>query len=293
MAKIKIVTHNGRFHADDVCAVATLDLMHQGNIEVFRTRDQSVMDSGDIVLDVGGKNDGTRVFDHHQPEGGGVRPSGIPYAAFGLIWNAFGKKLCANEAIWAKFDRAFVQPIDATDNGVQYVEPKYADVRPFSFDALIYAFNPTWKEDPETRDSKFLEAVSMMKGIIARELEFLHHEDEAKSLVLKNYNDTVDKRIVVLDANYPFQDVLSDLPEPVFAIYKSPQLESWHVGGVWKKGEVQQIRQQLPEAWAGKMEKELQDISGIPEALFCHRKRFMGTAKTKEGAIKMAQKALG
>lgn len=292
MAKVKVVTHNGRFHADDVCAVAVLDLLHKGNIEVTRTRDQAIIDAGDVVLDVGGKNDGQRIFDHHQPEGGGTRKNGIPYAAFGLIWHRFGKELCGSENVWIKFDQVFVQPIDASDNGVHYVLPKFEDVRPFSFDALVYAFNPTWKEDPDTRDAKFLESVSFMKNIIGRELEFLAHEDEAREHILRNYSDAEDKRIVVLDKNYPFQDVLSNLAEPIYAIYESPQLESWHVGGIWKKGEVQQVRQSLPEAWAGKMDKELQEISGIPDALFCHRKLFMGTAKTKEGAIAMAKAAL-
>ena len=67
--KVKIITHSGSFHADEVFAVATLKLMlgKDFEIEVIRSRDKSDWDSGDYVVDVGGVYDPSRQrFDHHQ-----------------------------------------------------------------------------------------------------------------------------------------------------------------------------------------------------------------------------------
>ena len=48
----------------------------------------------------------------------------------------------------------------------------------------------------------------------------------------------------------------------------------------------------LPESWAGKKDEELQQASGVSDAIFCHRGRFMAVAKTYEGVLKMAEIAL-
>ncbi|MDO8564969.1 MAG: MYG1 family protein, partial [bacterium] len=67
MGKKTIVTHEGKFHADDVFAVATLLLALQDEAEVRRTRDEEDVASADIAVDVGGIYDAEKNrFDHHQ-----------------------------------------------------------------------------------------------------------------------------------------------------------------------------------------------------------------------------------
>jgi uncharacterized UPF0160 family protein len=39
-------------------------------------------------------------------------------------------------------------------------------------------------------------------------------------------------------------------------------------------------------------EAELGDVSGVADAVFTHLRRFVGAAKTRAGAIAMAQKAI-
>jgi len=48
----------------------------------------------------------------------------------------------------------------------------------------------------------------------------------------------------------------------------------------------------LPSAWAGLRDAELQKVSGVEDAVFCHRALFTAVARSKEGAIKLAQIAL-
>ena len=58
---------------------------------MIRSRDPQVLATGDIVLDVGGKNDGVKNFDHHQEVGrSGTMAS---RTLLGLIWKRFGKRL--------------------------------------------------------------------------------------------------------------------------------------------------------------------------------------------------------
>ena len=51
-------------------------------------------------------------------------------------------------------------------------------------------------------------------------------------------------------------------------------------------------RKPLPEAWAGKRGQELEDVSGIEGANFCHGYRFCGGGKNLEAAIAMAKAAI-
>jgi uncharacterized UPF0160 family protein len=92
MKKMKIVTHAGSFHLDDLFAIATISLIYP-DIEIVRSRDKSEAASADFVVDVGDVNDTEKNrFDHHQEGGAGKREDGTPYASFGLVWKKFGKK---------------------------------------------------------------------------------------------------------------------------------------------------------------------------------------------------------
>jgi uncharacterized UPF0160 family protein len=48
----------------------------------------------------------------------------------------------------------------------------------------------------------------------------------------------------------------------------------------------------LPLEWAGKSGDELIQITGVTDAIFCHRERFIAVAESKEGAVKLAHLAL-
>jgi uncharacterized UPF0160 family protein len=289
--KIQVITHDSHFHADDVCAIASLSLLYGNKMEVTRTRDPKIIEQGDIILDVGGKYDHERFFDHHQIGGAGKRENDIPYAAFGLIWKRFGKEIVGSEAVAKRFDDVFVQSIDANDNGVSTFETKFPGVYPFKFDSFVFASNPTWKEDSVGHDEKFFETVEMFKKIIAREILFLQHEDEAREKVLAEYNQAEDKRIIILTKHYPVQGVLSSLPEPLFFIYPRD-------GGLWGARAVRddsadyKNRKDFPASWAGKRDSELVEITGVPSAVFCHNGRFMVVASSKEGIIALVKRAV-
>ena len=82
-------THSGKFHADDVFSSA---LLLSVNPEITIHRGSQVPeDFKGIVFDIGrGK------YDHHQRDSR-IRENGVPYAAFGLLWEELGAEILGEE----------------------------------------------------------------------------------------------------------------------------------------------------------------------------------------------------
>ena len=285
----KLVTHNATFHTDDIFATATLSILLDGNIEVIRTRDESIIANADYVYDVGGIYDPSKNrFDHHQKGGAGVRPNGVPYAAFGLVWKAYGEKVCGSATVAERIDEGLVQAIDAQDNGIDTYETKGA-VGPYLIQSMFNAFRPSWKEEEEY-DKPFLEIVEFAKKFLLRKIKRVRDDLEAESYVKKDYENAKDKRLIILDGSYPWSDILMEYPEPLYVVVLRGN--AWRVCCVRKEENSFENRKSLPEAWAGLRDLEMAKASGVPDATFCHNGRFLAVAKSKEGALALANKAL-
>ena len=137
-------THGGVFHADDVFATALL-LYIKPDLEICRGY-QVPEDFDGLVYDIGfGK------YDHHQ-ENRRVRKNGVPYAAFGLLWEEFGSEILGEKEA-RKFDEDFVQPMDLADNtGLEHL-----------LSLLIADRNPSWKERMWIKTNGFLKRSLLQK----------------------------------------------------------------------------------------------------------------------------------
>src|SRR3989338_1890434 len=154
---MRIVTHNGHFHADELLAVATL-LIKFPDAEVVRSRDEAVIGSADIVVDVGLSYDPAKFqFDHHQVGGAGVRENGVPYASFGLIWKEYGEEIAGGSEEARIIEEKLAMPIDAGDNGVDLYQPTIGDVREYSLGDFFESFVEQ-AESMEDYDRNFFEA---------------------------------------------------------------------------------------------------------------------------------------
>jgi uncharacterized UPF0160 family protein len=121
---MKASTHDGRFHADEIFALAVLKLIFP-DLEIVRSRDEKVYKKADIIVDVGHVYDPENlIFDHHQRSFSIKRESGIPYASFGLAWKQYGESLCGSSQTAEYIDSVIVQAIDADDNGIEIYETK-------------------------------------------------------------------------------------------------------------------------------------------------------------------------
>lgn len=291
--EIKIVVHSGNFHADDIFAVATIELFlgEETPVSVIRTRDMEVIKNADYVADVGGVYDESKNrFDHHQVGGAGVRENSVPYASFGLVWKKFGEELCGSKDVANKIDQKIVQPNDAVDSGVNIAEPIFENIYPYNVYDFFDALSPSWKEKDNT-DEMFLKAVSYAKLILEREIKKTQDLEEAKQIVIREYENSADKRLIVFDQYYPSGEVLMGFKEPLFRVY--PRKEgTWAIEGIRVEHNSFERRKYLPESWAGKKDEELEKITGVLGATFCHTARFLAVAKTKEAILKLAELAL-
>lgn len=285
-----IITHDGKFHADDVFAVATLLLLYT-DATVIRTRKEDLIKTGDIVLDVGGINDEALLrFDHHQVGGAGIRSNTIPYAAFGLVWKRFGEELSGSAKIAERVEEVLVAPVDANDNGVDLVSLKVADLSPYEIPDAIRAFIPTWLEEELSFDAQFGEAVLFAKRIIEREIKRAEAVIAGQRKVTEAYAQAQDKRLIVLDGDYSWKDTLAGFPEPLYVVH--PQNDTWRLYSVRDNPNLFVNRKDLPLSWAGLRDEDLVKATGVSDAVFAHRNRFMAVAKTRDGALKLADLAL-
>ncbi|MGB3921672.1 MAG: MYG1 family protein [Minisyncoccia bacterium] len=288
---MKIVTHSGRFHVDDVFAVATALFVYPDS-EIVRSRDEEMIKSADIAIDVGFISDPDKNrFDHHQPEGAGKRENGIPYSSFGLVWRKWGEKLAGREGA-ELIDRKLVSPIDANDNGVSISANKFPGLREYTVYDIITAYSEEDGFSEEELLAKFKECIFLAQGIIGREINIAQRIITDTKEVLKSLSQSKDKRLVVLDKPLLWGPALSPIPEVVYVVYPRKD-ETWGAQAVSKNPDNYfQSRKLFPATWGGKVHGALAEIAGVKDAIFCHTGLFLCVAKTRDGAVNLAKKAL-
>jgi uncharacterized UPF0160 family protein len=292
-----VVTHSGGFHADEVFALAVLELVcevHGKTFHVIRTRDESVIQSADMVFDVGRLYDPASLrFDHHGTEGAGKRDNGIPYATFGLVWNTFGKILCGNDKeIVDMIDIRLVQGIDGPDNGVLVFQSLYKDVPYYGLSSLMGSMQPTWQEDQEMIPRAFEDMRLLAKRIIIREIAHAQSVKVAEHAVRECIAKRATPEILIIDKKYPWGGIIEEFPEISFVIYPEPTGNRWRAAAVRTSAQNFALKKAFPKVWGGLEGEVLRTICGVSDAVFVHNGGFLAVAESKEGAEKLAQKAL-
>jgi len=293
MEKIKIAVHNGDFHVDDVFSVATLSLWLNkdlGEMEIIRTRDDKILADMDYVLDVGFIYDKDKNrFDHHI---GDIekRENGIPYATFGLLWKEYGEEICKSKNIAEKIERKLVLPIDATDNGVVISKSVFPDFRDIFLYDVIQSFKPPWKIGGVSLEESFLRSVSFARDMILREIEIIKGLEDAERLFKEEYDKTEDKRIIVLGAECPWEEFVNSYKDVLFIV--TPSALGWKAKAVLVREEYYENRKSFPKEWSGLINDDLARVTGVSDAIFCHKALFIAVAKSKDGAIRLAKIAL-
>lgn len=290
-AAAECITHAGTFHADEVFATVILGKVF-GPLTLCRVN--VVLDEvreGVIVYDIGHGE-----LDHHQRGGNGTRDNGVPYAASGLVWKRYGKKLtertCDSDLVWELIDRELIQGIDAIDNGILHLTDHA--VKCLNISDMVRMMNPLWNSG-ESFDEAFYKAYSLAETIFDRVYENAVSKVEAKKKVEQSIHNTTGN-IMVLDQYVPWQQFIFDSAEPkakeiLFVVFPSVrggfncQCVPDALGGYGQ-------RKSMPEKWRGLMGEDLQKAAGVPDAVFCHPAGFIAGAETLEGAVKMAERAV-
>ena len=264
-------THAGKFHADDVFATALLQLVRP-DIQITRGFDVPEDFEG-IVYDIG-----FGMFDHHQSPRE-MRPNGVPYAAFGLLWRVLGPGL-VGERQARLVDENFVQPLDLNDNTGE----------PNSLCDAIGFFNPVWDEDggADVQDQQFFAAVAVAKQILTRQIASANAVNRADDKVRAAYAAS-QNGIVVLPCYLPWKNGLYKT-DALFVVYPS-QRGGWSAQCVTDH-KTKKPKLPFPQSWAGQPQEIIEQKSGIEGISFCHASRFLITAKDKETALAACRQVL-
>jgi uncharacterized UPF0160 family protein len=307
-----VVTHGGKFHADDAWAVAVLNVLFP-DCEISRTRDPAIIESADFAIDVGGIWDpASGRFDHHQKGFDAARSTGVPYASAGLVWKEYGARcvsaLAAAHADYQLSDDAALQLAYAIDADiVQYLD--LSDVGAaknapggYGLSAVISGFNPNWMDEQRLgygeaadayRLSQFRRAMTVLTDVMINAVKYrvgalLALEQVRGSEVMED-----GKVLFLKNSALPWSTVVrKEMPKILFVISHSIAEQRYMIHTVPVSTESFAARADLPMAWAGLRDAELAAASGVPDATFCHNGRFIAAAKSFEGIRAMAKLAL-
>lgn len=280
--KIKLVTHAGRFHSDEVTATAILELfLDRYNINYEVIRDSFPAKSGytdespdAVVYDIG-----LGMYDHHQHGNDAMHCRRLDeadgkigkYAAVGLIWKEIGPFMF--KSLWSEIYDLYIKDIDDHDNGVKGSQ----------FSRMIALFNPQPGSDKYTEDKTFFEVVKAVKTIFKK--------------VFKSYDD-LDQQYGVLALGLSFNDddyIMTD--DYLFTMKEYPAARSWcrnhdipfYIYPSSRTGYCFETISVVP----GDMKNHLKDIPNEVREWegvnFLHPTCFLGAADTKERAIEVVE----
>ena len=285
------ITHSGTFHCDEVFSTVLFSKILP-EVIVCRTPEVEQVRDNQYVYDIGGGE-----LDHHQFGGNGERENGVKYSSCGLVWRKFGKDVIKKytdekiDEVWKKLDKDLVQYIDAGDNGqIPTIDLDYKLVQ---LAGIISAFNPNWDEEVDP-DDKFIEAVKFANVVFENSIKSTISKVKAKEEVELAINNSKDG-IMVLNKYLPWKETLLESDNEKaklinFAVFPSNR-GGYNVYTVPIQAGSFESRKLLPEEWAGLRDEELQKVTNVKTASFCHNKRFICVAGTKEDALKLAKMA--
>lgn len=283
MANIKILrsfgTHDGPFHADEVTACAFLILFDLIDIDkIIRTRAPETLHRCEYVCDVGGIYDPERkLFDHHQADYRGSLSSA------GMILQYLADIKILNSRQRNFFDRCLVIGIDAHDNGRELHSPGVC-----TYSHVISNFNPIEHDaTAAVQDTAFLSALTFALGHLTRMWERSQYTLSCREIVAKAMKKK--GNYLLFEQNIPWLDAFFDLngtdhPAQFLIMPAGPH---WKLRGIPPSMDAKmKVRLPLPQEWAGLLAEDLQKISGIKGAVFCHKGRFVSVWETLEDTLK-------
>lgn len=281
---LKVGTHSGTFHADDVLAFGLIRVFVDPEAEVIRSRDLERLKSCDVVVDVGGIYDpAQRRFDHHQGSYTGHRSS----AGMVLDWLESTDRVSADLA--GMLRARAIDYVDAVDTGREAPRP---DVPCFA--RIIDAIGQGC-DTPDAQQAAFLEAAHIGIRLIEGLRRGWEEEAAARQIVLGAMAEAVaaGRSVIYLERYVPWKQIYFDhggATHPTDYVLYPSEGETWKLLAIPPSFERFEQKRPLPASWAGKLGEELEEATGIPGALFCHKNRFVAVFRTREIALQAIER---
>jgi uncharacterized UPF0160 family protein len=272
-------THDGTFHADEVSACALLIVFNLiDRDKIVRTREPERLDQCEFVCDVGGIYDPSKKrFDHHQLEyQGGL-------ASAGMIWRYIKEMGLVDQKGYDYLNHAALKGIDAHDNGKIVQEEGVC-----TFSHIIASMVPVnYSASEAERTAAFFEALDFAIGYFRRLLDRLDYIRTCRKKVAAAMEKK--ESFLLFDEPMPWQEnffELGGVNHPALFVVM-PAEKHWKLRGIPPSpANKMEVRFPQPKQWAGLRDKELEEVSGISGAIFCHKGLFISVWETKEAALK-------
>lgn len=322
---MKIGTHDGTFHCDEALGCFLLKLLPRyKDAEIVRSRDQSILDTCDIVIDVGHKYDpSTHRYDHHmsyfkESISTVIKKPGydctIKLSSAGLVYCHFGHEILRElvpkeisdedvENIFKRIYNTLIKEVDAIDNGIPPKEGELLYTIVTDLSSRVDRLNSPINQENVNPDEQFAKAVALAGEEF---LYFVHHsvnvwlpaKSYVKDCLMKRFEVDPSGEIMILE-NYvnalhhlfTLEEELNIKPTLKYIIFGEGN-KDYRIRAVPICYGNMALRIPLPEPWRGRNGEELSKVCGVEGAIFVHAAGFIGGHKTKEGALAMACKSL-
>jgi uncharacterized UPF0160 family protein len=294
-----LVTHSGGFHADELLSSVILTRLYP-QARVIRSRAPEWITAGldRIIYDVGGLYDSAaQIYDHHQ-RAAPLREDGQPYSSFGLIWKHYGRDYLASsnlpeahiEVVHASFDMSFVLPIDLVDNGAFSPSGPLAGL---TLPALLESLKPDFDEnDPAAEDRAFHASLSIARSFVEASIARSAAKLRAEAVVSRAIVAAGQGRVLELPMGMPFRPAIIKAGADQLLFVVHPRDKDWCLTTIRRGDDGFEVRADLPAAWAGLSNIDLEAACGVEGASFCHNGRFVAAARTRDAALAMAELAV-
>jgi uncharacterized UPF0160 family protein len=249
-----------------------------------RTRKSEEIERADIVFDVGGIFDrNTLRFDHHQSSYQG------DFSSAGMVLSWLKDEQHLSDSLYALLKQSIVDYVDDVDNGRTLPSPSTPCFAQF-VDLLGSGCNTL-----EEFDAAFDKAAIFAQQYLASTKENLRIQEENQSVVHEEMEHAVLKgRNYLLFDRYvpwkkPYFQSGGAQHQTEFVIFPSLQ-KRWQAVSIPPEQHSFAQKKSFPIEWAGLRGDELSEIIGIPNAIFCHKNRFIAVFDTLENTMKALRK---
>lgn len=293
VSEANLITHNGKFHPDDVFSTMFLSKMIDNPI-LYRASVKDVPENHNAIMyDIGfGK------FDHHGASARYRNNSNIKYCSFGLLWEEYGHKYLQSinaedeNKLFEVIEEKLIKQIDGIDNGLF---PKIeAEYKLLDLDQIIDLFNLSWEEKGDN-SINFLAAVNMAETIFDNLIKREKANIKASKLVSEHINEVKDN-ILILPKFMPYQEAIFTSDNPKSKEIKVVILPSnrggYDIKPITINKDSKELLVNFPVSYRGMHDKELIEITGIPTARFVHASGFLASTENLNDAIELAKRAI-
>jgi uncharacterized UPF0160 family protein len=289
------ITHNRRFHIDDVLSTIILELVF-GVIYLARVDnfyEKSTTDK--FIYDLNGFN----TIPFKSVTTIKYRKNGVIYSSAGYIWSKYGKEVPMIkdnpkvEEIVDIVDKRFIQGVDA--NAEQKIPKSDYPAYMQTLTDIVAGFNPVGKSTDEEYNERFLKACETIRTIFINEIEkaigAAKQSDVYKEALLESKDGlAILNEVVPWDGIFYNEERFSEILNKLYYIVYPTTQGSFEVRAIPLYYHGIRPKRAFPEDW--RESSDLYNIFNDSDVISCNKTGTVIRTSTKEAAVKVAEKAL-